>query len=240
MNFSKDENQELLGLYEGLRVADVRDGMDWMMLHHRGSMDPGIRPLFRTRAVGIARTCRYLPYDDPIPAMKPEEYTKWSSWYYLQVCTYPWMTEIEPGDFCVIDQSGVNAGLMGSNNSLAGFKSGARGYVTNGGVRDTDEMILEKVPFWSAFVSQSMVQGRLRYDSMDMAISVGGVVVNPGDVVVGDGDGIVVVPRNAARDVAKHGRHELENDKVGRLKLYKELGMPLDESVADTTAQGHP
>jgi 4-hydroxy-4-methyl-2-oxoglutarate aldolase len=233
MRFSRDENQELIRLYEGLRVADVRDGMDWMMMHHRGSMSPGIRPLFRTRAAGIARTCRYLPYDEPIPAMTPKEYSEWVSWYYGHVCTYPWMDEIEPGDFCVIDQCGVDAGLMGSNNSLGGVKSGARGYVTNGGVRDTDEIILEKVPFWPAFISQSMVQGRLRFDNMDMAVSVGGVVVNPGDVVVGDGDGIIVVPRTAARDVAKYARHELEQDKVGRRKLYKDLGLPPDESVAD-------
>lgn len=233
MNFSKDENQELLGIYKGLRVSDVRDGMDWMMMHHRGSMTPDIRPVYRTRVIGIARTCRYLPFDEPVPNMTPEKYSEWSAWYYRTVCTYPWMNEIEPGDFCVIDQSGVDAGLMGSNNALAGVKSGARAYVTNGGVRDTDEIILEKVPFWSAFISQSMVQGRLRFDNMDIAVSVGGVLVNPGDVVVGDGDGIVVVPRSAARDVAKHARHELENDKVGRRRLYKDVGLPPDESVAD-------
>ena len=146
MNMAKGERKELLKLFEGLRVADVRDGMDWNMMHGYGSMSYDMRPLFRTRVVGIARTVRYLPYEGPVPKMKPEEYTEWVKWYYGNVCTYPWMEDIQPGDFIVIDQSGVNAGLMGSNNGLYGFRKGARGYVIEGGVRDTDELILQKVP----------------------------------------------------------------------------------------------
>jgi 4-hydroxy-4-methyl-2-oxoglutarate aldolase len=225
------EREELLALYADLRVADVRDGMDWSMMHHYGSMWPAIHPLWRTRAVGIARTARYLPYEGAIPHMTPEEYSEWSNWYYGHVCTYPWMKEIEPGDFAVIDQSGVDAGLMGSNNALAGIRSGAAGFVSNGGVRDTDELILEKVPFWSRMVSQSMVQGRLRFDAMDIAVNVGGVHVHPGDIVVADGDGVIVVPRKMARDVARYAHRELANDKKGRRKLYEELGMDLDDTV---------
>jgi regulator of RNase E activity RraA len=141
------------------------------------------------------------------------------------------MKEIAEGDFVVIDQSGVNAGLMGSNNGLDGFGKGARGFVTNGGVRDTDELILQKVPFWSKMVSQSMVQGRLQFDAKDVTVRVGGVVVHPGDVVVADGDGVIVVPRKIAFDVAKHARHEYENDKKGRRALYEKLGMELDDTV---------
>jgi 4-hydroxy-4-methyl-2-oxoglutarate aldolase len=225
------EREELLELYADLRVADVRDGMDWNMMHHYGSMWPAIRPLWRTRAVGIARTARYLPYEGTIPHMTPEEYTEWSSWYYGNVCTYPWMKAVEPGDFVVLDQSGVDVGLMGSNNALGGIRNGAVGYVTNGGVRDTDEVILEKIPFWSKFVSQGMVQGRLRYDAMDIPVHVGGVLVHPGDIVVADGDGVIVVPRDLARDVSKYAHQELSNDKVGRRRLYEALGMELDDTV---------
>ena len=127
-----NERQDLLDLYADLRVADVRDGMDWNMMHHYGSMWPKVRPLWRTRAYGIARTARYLPFEGTIPHMTPDEYSEWSGWYYGNICTYPWMNEIQPGDFCVIDQSGVDVGLMGSNNSLAGIRSGANGFVTNG------------------------------------------------------------------------------------------------------------
>ena len=226
-----DERKELLDLFAELRVADVRDGMDWMSMHHYGSMDRRIRPLWPARAVGIARTARYLPFEGPLARLSPEEYTKWSAWYYGNVCTYPWMADIQPGDFCVIDASGVDAGLLGSNNSLAGVEKGARGYVTSGGVRDTDEVILEKIPFWSAFISQPMVQARLRFDAKDVPVAVGGVTVHPGDMVVADGDGVIVVPRAIAPDVARYAHRELKDDKVGRRKLYEQLGRPLDDTV---------
>lgn len=231
MNPSKDERQTLLDLYRDLRVADVRDGMDWMMRHHQGSFSPHIRPLFRTRAVGIAKTLRYVPYEGSIPTLSPEEYSEWVRWYYREICPYPWLGDVQEGDFCVIDQSGVDSGLMGSNNSLAGFEKGVRGYVTNGGVRDTDELIVQKIPFWSRFISQSMVQGRLQFEAQDIPVAVGGVLVHPGDIVVADGDGVVVVPRQIASDVAKYAGQELDKDKVTRRGLYKRLGMELDDTV---------
>ncbi len=231
MNISQDERQMLLELFKDLRVADVRDGMDWNLLHNSGSMWPEIRPLYRTRAYGIARTARYLPYQGNIPATNPDEYTQWSGWYYNNVCTYPWVKEIEPGDFVVIDQSGVNAGLMGSNNGLECKKNGAHGLVTNGGIRDTDELILQGVPCWSRMISQGMVQGRLQFDTHNIPVNVGGVLVAPGDVVVADGDGVIVVPRAKAVEVARYAKRELENDKVGRRKLYESLGMELDNTV---------
>jgi 4-hydroxy-4-methyl-2-oxoglutarate aldolase len=227
----EDIREALLALYDGLRVADVRDGMDWMMRHHRGSMSPDVRPLFRTRAAGIAKTARYVPYTDPVPEMPPEEYTEWVAWYYREVCPYPWIDDLEDGDFCVIDQSGVDAGLMGSNNSLVGFGKGARGYVTNGGVRDTDELIIQRVPFWSRFISQSMVQGRLQFDAAGVPVVVNGVLVHPGDVVVADGDGVIVVPQDIGFDVARYARQELDHDKIERKRTYQALGMELDHTV---------
>jgi regulator of RNase E activity RraA len=80
-------------------------------------------------------------------------------------------------------------------------------------------------------ISQSMVQGRLRFDAMDIPVSVGGVQVHPGDVIVADGDGVIVVPRKMAFDVAQYAHQELANDKVGRRKIYEEIGMELDETV---------
>lgn len=228
---STEERMELLELYRELRVSDVRDGMDWNMMHHYGSMSPDMRPLFRTRVVGIARTARYVPYRGPMPQMTPEEYTEWVEWYYKEVCTYPWDEDIEKGDIVVIDQSNVNCGLMGSFNSLAFYMLGARGYVIEGGVRDTDELIRQRTPVWSRFVSQSMVQARLQFEAKNIPVCVGGVVVNPGDVIVADGDGVIVVPRNIAREVARYASRELDTDKQNRKRVYEQLGWELDDTV---------
>jgi len=56
-------------------------------------------------------------------------------------------------------------------------------------------------------------------------------VVNPGDVVVADGDGVIVVPRGLACQVAEVAHGVLQDDKAGRRKLYLDLGIAPDDSV---------
>jgi regulator of RNase E activity RraA len=228
------ENLELIKLFERLRVTDVRDGMDWVGYHHYGTVDYKIRPLFRPEAsvIGIARTARYVPYEGPLPALPPEEYTEWVKMYYRKICYDPWGKDIEPGDFICLDIAGLDVGLLGSNNTLAGKKKGAVGYMTNGGgIRDTDECIIQKINVWSKHVSQPMDQARIRFIEKDIPVAIGGVAVYPGDVVVGDGDGVIVVPRKAARDVAKYAWQEASADKKARKQMYIDLGMALDTTV---------
>jgi len=228
----KEENKVLLELYNDLRVADVRDGMDWIGYHNYGSLEPGVRPLFRTRAVGIARTARYLPFVGPYPQERGDAYDEWQGWYYWKVCTYPWFEEIEEGDFMAIDVSGVNVGLMGSENTLGALAKGVRGFVFNGaGIRDTDETIMQKVPVWSHYVGQSMVQCKIQFDQKDVPIAIGGTTIFPGDIIVADGDGVICVPRAVAKDVAKYAHKILSADKVARRKGYSELNWQPDDTM---------
>ena len=231
MDWSLSKREEILNLYQGLRVADTRDGMDWMGYHHYGSMSTDMRPLWRTRAIGFARTARYIPYDKPRPEAVGDAYTEWSNWYYGNVCIYPWLAEIEKYDFPVIDMSNITVGLMGSNNTMEGIRSGAVGYVAFGGVRDTDEVIIQKIPFWSTKVAQPMDQGRIQYESHNTRINCDGVCVVPGDLVVADGDGVVVVPSELIMDVAKWAAREMNADRTARRKLYADLGLPMDDTV---------
>jgi regulator of RNase E activity RraA len=62
-------------------------------------------------------------------------------------------------------------------------------------------------------------------------VVVGGALVKPGDVIVADGDGVLVVPRDKALDVAKYAHKILEGDKAGRRNLYRQLGLPEEPSV---------
>ena len=231
---SNKENLELIEMFTRLRVTDVRDGMDWMGYHHYGTVDYTIRPLFRPEAsvIGIARTARYVPYEGPVPALPPDEYTKWVKMYYSEICYDPWSKDIESGDFVCLDIAGLDVGLLGSNNTLICKKRGAVGFMTNGGgIRDTDECILQKINVWSKHVSQPMDQARIRYIEKDIPIGIGGVAIYPGDLVVADGDGVIVVPRKVAKDVAKYAWQEASADKKTRKQLYIDLGMKLDETV---------
>jgi regulator of RNase E activity RraA len=76
-----------------------------------------------------------------------------------------------------------------------------------------------------------MVQARLMFDSKNVPVCVGGVTVKPGDVVVADGDGVVVVPQAIAVEVAAYASQELRKDKAGRRRLYEALGRELDSTV---------
>jgi len=234
MSHDPKENLEIVKLFDKLRVTDVRDGMDWMGYHHYGTVHHSFRPLFRPRlsTVGIARTARYVPYEGPVPALTPEEYTNWVKMYYSEICYDPWGKDILPGDFMCIDLTGVDVGLIGSNNSLDHKKKGNMGYLINGGgIRDTDECVIQGINVWSRFIAQPMDQARIRYIDKDCPIGIGGVAIYPGDVVVADGDGVVVVPRKVARDVAKYAWQEANRDKKSRKQKYVDLDMELDETV---------
>jgi len=77
-----------------------------------------------------------------------------------------------------------------------------------------------------------MVQCKIQFDSKDIPIAIGGASIYPGDVVVADGDGVIVVPRSAAVDAAKYATKVLSDDKVARRNLYKDLNWQLDDTVA--------
>jgi 4-hydroxy-4-methyl-2-oxoglutarate aldolase len=226
------EREALLTLFQDLRVCDVRDGMDALGYFHYGSLEPPIRPLWRTRAYGLAQTVRYLPYIGPEPRLSAEEYRReWTPMYYQKICPYPWCKEIKKGNFIVIDQSGLNVGLIGSANSLACFNDGAVGFLTNGGVRDTDEIILQKIPFWSKYIGQTMVQVRLQFDASNVPVAIEGVQIRPDDMVVADGDGVIVVPQEIADKVAAWAHEEHDQDKQSRREHYRAAGLEPDKTV---------
>lgn len=231
MGNDRPAREALLNAYHDLRVADVRDGMDTLLLHQSGSMHPSIHPLWRTRIFGIAKTAKLVAYTGVVPKVSPEDYMTWSGHYYNSICTYPYMETLQAGDVLVLDQAGVDAGTFGSANTLALLQKGVRGLVTNGGVRDTDEIIHQKVPVFLSFCSQKMVQGRVQFHSQDIPVTVGGVTVHPGDMIVADGDGVIVVPQAQALEVARWARKEHERDKEDRLASFKALGLQVDETV---------
>jgi 4-hydroxy-4-methyl-2-oxoglutarate aldolase len=226
------DKQEVLRKFEMLRVADARDAMDKYGYHHYGTLSSDFKPLWRTKAIGFAYTVRYVPYEGPAPDARGEKYNEWVGWYYRNVCRYDWGSDIGPGDFICLDVCGVDAGVIGSNNSLEYMNKGAVGILVNGGgVRDTDEIVLQKVPVWQKFVSQSMVQARIRYLEKQVPIGIGGVAIYPGDLVVADGDGVIVVPSKMIDAVYESGYETLKKDMTQRRKLYEEGGLEPDKSV---------
>ena len=237
--FSAEQDRALLALYEGLRVADVTDGMDAVGLQNVGLMDPEIRPLWKDtvsyahRFVGIAVTARYVPTQRAAAGMRPvEEYDRWSGDWYGRLSPEPFQDLLRPGSALVIDDAPhADVGSIGSNNIMAWKLRGAVGVVTDATARDTDEIATEKVPLYFRRPGRGIRPGRNEIESVNRPVVCGGVLVVPGDVVVADGDGVLVVPRAVAPEVARYARRIMEGDKEGRRKLYEKLGLPKDKSV---------
>jgi 4-hydroxy-4-methyl-2-oxoglutarate aldolase len=237
--FSAEEDRALLALFDGLRVADVTDGMDAVGLPNVGLMDPEIRPLWKDtreyahRFIGIAVTARYVPTQRAWAGKRPvEEYDKWSGDWYGTLSPEPFQDILRPGSALVIDDAErADVGSIGSNNIMAWKAAGAVGVVTDATARDTDEIATEKMPLYFRRPGRGIRPGRNEIESVNRPIVCGGVLVVPGDVVVADGDGVLVVPRTVAADVARYAKRILEGDKDGRRKLYEKLGLPKDKSV---------
>jgi regulator of RNase E activity RraA len=137
-----------------------------------------------------------------------------------------------PGTAIVIDEApNADVGSIGSNNIMGWKVRGAVGVVTGATARDTDEVITEEVPLYMRKVGRGIRPWRNEVESVNRPVVVGGVLVNPGDVIVADGDGVVVVPRDVAFQVAEFAHKIIEGDKAGRRELYKRLGLPEDASV---------
>ncbi|MBN1400172.1 MAG: RraA family protein [Anaerolineae bacterium] len=231
------KRQTLIDLYRGLRVTDVSDGMDYLGLWDRGNMDPDIRPLWRDtenlthRIYGFAHTVRFAPTNRPVTPRSPEEAREFIAHWYRNWAPGPHRDTIQEGDLIVIDGHDLHVGYIGSNNALGWIAAGAVGVVTNGGCRDTDELIMEKVPVYSRLICKTIRPGRLEFVGEQEIVTVGGVMVRPGDLVVADGDGVVVVPIEVAQEVAEYAWIVAKGDKATRRQLYEQVGLPLDDTV---------
>ena len=236
--YSSEDNAKILELYKNLRVADVSDGLDMVGLPGTGLVDPAIHSdwvdlkgfthIFR----GIAVTVRYVPTQRPALPAPGEVFSKWEGNFYNTYSHEAFTQLIRPGSAIVIDDvEDKDIGSIGSNNILYWYKLGAVGIVTDAGARDTDEVGLEGVPLYLRKKGRGIRPGRNEIESVNRPVSIGGVLVCPGDVVVGDGDGVVVVPRAVAEQVAKYASEILTKDKAGRKGLYESLGRPLDKTV---------
>ena len=173
-------------------------------------MDPEIAPLWRdlegfAHAVcGVAVTARYVPTNRRAPKMDPEEFKRFEGRWYRELSPEPFVELLREGSLLVIDgHEDGDTGSIGSNNIMLWKAEGAVGVVTSGGARDTDEIMKQKVPLYFKGPGRGIRPGRNEVESVNRPVTVGGVLVRPGDVVVADGDGVAVVPREHAEAVAQ-------------------------------------
>lgn len=153
----------------------------------------GVRPLHPgAKLVGTARTLRFVP-------LREDLFAAHGGGYNAQKRAFDAVSE---GEVLVIEARGeTGSGTLGDILAIRAHARGAAGIVTDGGVRDVDAVTAVGIPVYTAG-SHPAVLGRKHVPwDHDVTIGCGGTAVQPGDVIVGDADGVIVIPPGIAEEV---------------------------------------
>jgi len=225
---------EIVKLYRYLRVVDVCDSLDGIGYFDFGLMDTEIRPLWAgMKFWGPALTIRCVPSNRPMWKLEStEDIVNAHGIWFAEVPHSDLDSIVQRGHVIVTDTGGAGeVGFWGSANSLVMVSKGVVGIITDGYCRDTAELSLQKTPICSRKRGRTIIPGRIQVVDTQVTVGCGGVQVRPGDIVGADDDGVVVVPKELASEVAGHARQILLADMRARRELYDRLGLPLDETV---------
>ncbi|MDE0547396.1 fumarylacetoacetate hydrolase family protein [Microbacterium sp. C7(2022)] len=165
-------------------------------LRKRGLNDvsiDGVTPLTPgTRIIGTARTLRFVPAREDLFASHGGGYNAQKRLF----------DTVGPGEVIVIEARGeTGSGTLGDVLALRALTRGAAGVVTDGGVRDSDAVSQIGLPVFSASRHPAVLGRKHVPWDTDITIACGGASVQPGDVIVGDADGVIVIPASMVEDV---------------------------------------
>ncbi|WP_442923432.1 fumarylacetoacetate hydrolase family protein [Microbacterium sp. KUDC0406] len=168
-----------------------------------------------TKIVGTAKTLRFVPAREDL-------FKSHGGGYNAQKRCFD---AIRPGEIVVIEARGeAGTGTLGDILALRAKTLGAAGVVTDGGVRDFDAVAEIGLPVFSQGAHPSVLGRRHVPWDVDVTIACGGATVQPGDIIVGDGDGVIVIPANLAEEVADAALAQEDEDAW----------------IAEQVAAGHP
>lgn len=183
--------------FRHVEAASVADAME-QLYNKRSYMSHDMRPLAQTKFVGPAVTV----------LMKREENTDGARGIQGALDA---IDEAPAGSVYVMSlENGLDFAGIGGLMSTAMKYRNLAGAIVDGGVRDTPQIARLQFPVFSRGVAPSTTVNHYRFAGRNIALSCGGVEVRPGDIIVADMDGVVVVPNEHAAEVLKRAQ-ELDN-----------------------------
>jgi RraA family protein len=200
--------ERLIDAVRGLPVANISDCMTRMT-----AAGPRLRPMHKGGPLaGPALTVKCRPGDN--------------------LMIHKALTMAQPGDVIVVDAGGdLTNSLFGEIMVATAVKIGVAGVVLNGAVRDSEEIGRGDFPLYAAGVTH---RGPYKDGpgEINVAIAIDGMVVHPGDLIVGDADGLLCIPFDEAEQVlaATHKKMEAEKKTLADIAAGR-----LDTSWIDAT-----
>ncbi|AMB59369.1 fumarylacetoacetate hydrolase family protein [Microterricola viridarii] len=193
---------EIRQLLDGVAVATLS-----VSLRKRGYHDIFIEGVSSnhtgTRMVGTAKTLRFVPF-------RPDLFERHGGGYNAQKVAFD---TVNPGEVLVVEARGERGtGTVGDVLALRAQVRGAAGIVTDGGVRDFDAVAQFDIPVFSQGAHPSVLGRRHVPWEVDVTIACGGAAVQPGDIIVGDGDGVIVIPPQLLAEVVAEAAEQERQD----------------------------
>lgn len=184
-NQAADEDRELVALFADSDTPGVSDALDKLGIPGQAF---GIMPLadYKKVTVGPAFTVRYVPASNPPGSVGD------------------FIDDVAIGDFIVIDNSGrTDCTVWGDIMTQYAGLRGIAGSVIDGVCRDVNRAIGDDYPLFTAGRWMRTGKDRVQVGGVNESVGIGKVRVNPRDIVVADANGVVIVPRHRAREVAE-------------------------------------
>lgn len=206
-----------LSTLSALNAAVLSDTLDSLGLMQQ-AMKSFMRPLDDAlQLFGRARTGLYMPvYAQPAAGENP---------YEVEIAL---VDDLQPGDVVVLACDGPSERIApwGELLSTACVARGAAGCVTDGLVRDVRQIREMRFPVFCGGIGPLDTKGRARMVERDVPVQCGGVAVHPGELVFGDVDGVVVIPREAEAEVVQRALEKVagENQSRDALQRGEKLG----------------
>jgi len=193
-------------------------GLNGLTLDGLRSTRPG------ARMAGYARTVRYVPVREDLFAAQEKGGGEVGGGMNAQKRA---IEEIRPGEVLVIEARGdPTAGTIGDILGLRAQVRGAAGIVTDGALRDSVALAGLDIPVYHAAVHPAVLGRRHVPWETGVTVACAGVTIQPGDILVGDADGVVVLPPGIAAEVLAEAREQERQEEFIASRVA--LGDPLD------------